>query len=158
VSVPWLRFEVAEQGYAVPLGAVVEVMAAPRAHLIPRVSLELGGMVNVRGEPVAAVDGGSLLTGRPARRHRHMLVLERGSLRLGVLVGGVQRIEGALAVLGNAEPSKSGELVEWVTEDGRQLGLVDPEGLIERGVLLLTESELRGRHGVGGQEPWQTGF
>jgi len=85
-----------------------------------------------------------------------MLVLERGSLRLGVLVGAVQRIEGTLALVENAELPKSGELVEWVIEDGRQLGLVDPEGLIERGVLLLTE--LRSRHGVGGQEPWQTEF
>jgi chemotaxis signal transduction protein len=155
MDVPWLRFEVAEQGYAVPLGAVVEVMAAPRAHLIPRVPLEIGGMVNVRGEP-AGGDGGALLTGRPALRHRHMLVLERGSLRLGVLVGAVQRIEGTLALLENAELPRSGELVEWVTEDGRQLGLVDPEGLIERGVLLLTE--LRSRVAVGGEERWQTGF
>src|SRR5262249_46581542 len=151
MSVPWLRFEVAEQGYALPLGAVVEVMAAPRPHLIPRVSLDLGGMVNVRGEPLAAVDGGALLTGIPAHRHRHMLVLERGSLRLGVLVGAVQRIEGTLALLETAEIPSSGELVEWVTEDGRQLGLVDPEGLIERGVLLLTD--LRSRSLVGGQEP-----
>jgi chemotaxis signal transduction protein len=156
MSVPWLRFEVAEQGYALALGAVVEVMAAPRPHLIPRVSLELGGMVNVRGEPLPAVDAGALLTGRPARRHRHMLVLERGSLRLGVLVGAVQRIEGTLALLENAELPRSGELVEWVTEEGRQLGLVDPEGLIERGVLLLTE--LRSRVAVGGEERWQTGF
>lgn len=153
MDVPWLRFEVSEQGYALPLGAVVEVMAAPRPHLIPRVSLELAGVVNVRGEPLPAVDGGALLTGRPAQVYRHMLVLERGSLRLGVLVGGVQRIDRAL-VLAEGEVTHSGELVEWVTEGEKALGLVDPEGLIERGVLLLTE--LRSR--AGGQEPWQSGF
>jgi chemotaxis signal transduction protein len=151
---PWLRFEVADQGYALPLGAVVEVTPAPRPHLIPRVPLELGGVVNMRGEPLPAVDGGALLTGISALRHRHMLVLERGSLRLGVLVGGVQRIERALALLEAGEVTRSGELVEWVQEGDRALGLVDPEGLIERGVLLLTE--LRSR--VGGQEPWQSGF
>jgi chemotaxis signal transduction protein len=151
---PWLRFEIAEQGYALPLGAVVEVMAAPRPHLIPRIALELGGVVNMRGEPLPAVDGGALLTGRSARHHRHMLVLERGSLRLGVLVGGVQRIERALALLERGDVPRSDELVEWVTEGERLLGLVDPDGLIERGVLLLTE--LRSR--AGGQEPWQSGF
>jgi chemotaxis signal transduction protein len=151
---PWLRFEVADQGYALPLGAVVEVMAAPRPHLIPRVALEVGGVVNMRGEPLAAVDGGALLTGRPAHHHRHMLVLERGSLRLGVLAGGVQRIERALALLEEGDVPRSGELVEWVTEGDTALGLVDPDGLIERGVLLLTE--FRGR--IGGQEPWQSGF
>ncbi|MFI5317653.1 MAG: chemotaxis protein CheW [Myxococcota bacterium] len=150
----WLRFEVAEQGYALPLGAVVEVTAAPRPHLIPRVSLEVGGVVNVRGEPLPAVDGGALLTGRPAQGHRHMLVLERGSLRIGVLAGAVQRIERAPALLERSDAPRGGELVEWVTEGDTALGLVDPDGLIERGILLLTE--LRGR--VGGQEPWQSGF
>jgi chemotaxis signal transduction protein len=150
----WLRFEVADQGYALPLGAVVEVMAAPRPHLIPRVSLELGGIVNMRGEPLPAVDGGALLTGRAAQHHRHMLVLERGILRLGVLVGGVQRIERELALFEGGDVPRGGELVEWVTEGERALGLVDPDGLIERGVLLLTE--LRSR--TGGQEPWQSGF
>jgi len=151
---PWLRFEVAEQGYAVPLGAVVEVMAAPQPHLIPRIPLGVAGVVNMRGEPLPAVDGGALLTGRPALRHRHMLVLERGSLRLGVLTGGVQRIERELSLFAGRELVRSGELVEWVNEEDRALGLVDPEGLIERGVLLLTEV----RSKVGGQEPWQSGF
>jgi len=154
VDASWLRFEVAEQGYALPLGAVVEVMAAPRLHLIPRVAGELAGIVNVHGEPLPAVDGGALLTGISARHHRHMLVLERGSLRLGVLVGAVQRIESAPALVARSEVTHSGELVEWVTEGEKALGLVDPEGLIERGVLLLTE--LRSR--AGGQEPWQSGF
>src|SRR5258706_14381045 len=95
----WLRFEIAEQAYALPLGAVLEVMAAPRPHLIPRVALELGGVVNMRGEPLPAVDGGALLTGRSALGYRHMLMLERGNLRLGVLVGGVQRTERALSLL-----------------------------------------------------------
>jgi len=66
----------------------------------------------------------------------------------------VQRIERALALLESGEVPRSDELVEWVTEGERSLGLVDPEGLIERGVLLLTE--LRSR--PGGQEPWQSGF
>ena len=61
MEVTWLRFEVAEQGYALPLGAVVEVMAAPRLHLIPRVTLELAGVVNVRGRIVPCVGFASLL-------------------------------------------------------------------------------------------------
>jgi chemotaxis signal transduction protein len=154
VDQPWLRFEITEQGYALPLGAIVEVMPAPRPHLIPRVPLGRGGVVNLRGEPLPAIDGSALLTGKPAQRHRHMLVLERGSLRLGVLVGAVSRIEHDLARLRNQEEPRSGELVEWVTQDGRALGLVDPDGLIERGVLLLTE----GRTKIGGQESWHTGF
>jgi chemotaxis signal transduction protein len=154
VEQPWLRFEIQSQGYALPLGAIVEVMPAPRPHLIPRVPLGRGGVVNLRGEPLPAIDGSALLTGKPARDHRHMLVLERGSLRLGVLVGHVSKIENDLERLrSQEEEASSDELVTWVTQDGRALGLVDPDGLIERGVLLLTDGRTK-----GGQESWHTGF
>ncbi len=153
-TVPWLCFEVSGQDYAVPLASVVEVTGAQRPHLIPRIPLEIGGVLNVRGVPLPAVDGGALLSGSKAQRHRHVLVLERGSLRLGVLVGQVRRIERELAT----QPQERGEadfaLVEWVNQDGSALGLVDPEGLIERATMLLTVE----RKQPGGQEAWHTGF
>lgn len=151
---PWLRFEVSGQAYALPLAAVVEVTGAPRPHLIPRIPLDIGGVVNVRGEPLPAVDGGAVLTGSPARRHRYVLVLERGSVRLGVLVGDVRRIERELALSFQDAGEDDSALVEWVNQDDSALGLVDPEGLFERATLLLTDP----RSKTGGQEPWHTGF
>jgi chemotaxis signal transduction protein len=151
---PWLRFEISGQAYAIPLAAVVEVTGAQRLHLIPRIPLEIGGVLNVRGEPLPAVDGGALLTGSCAERHRYVLVLERAGLRIGVLVGHVRRIERELAI-GLEEPAEAtGALVEWVNQDDSALGLVDPEGLIERATLLLTDQ----RKQLGGQESWHTGF
>lgn len=153
-AMPWLRFEVSGQAYAIPLASVVEVTGAQRPHLIPRIPLEIGGVLNVRGEPLPAVDGGALLTGSPTRNHRHVLVLERGELRIGVLVGQVRRIEREVPVR-LAEPGEiESELVEWVNQDDSALGLVDPEGLIERATLLLTAE----RKQPGGQEEWHTGF
>lgn len=151
---PWLRFEVSGQAYALPLAAVVEVTGAPTPHLIPRIPLEIGGVVNVRGEPLPAVDGGAVLTGSPSRRHRYVLVLERGSVRLGVLVGDVRRIERELALSFQDAGVDDSALVEWVNQDDSALGLVDPEGLFERATLLLTDP----RSKRGGQEPWHTGF
>jgi chemotaxis signal transduction protein len=150
-ATPWLCFEISGQDYAIPLASVVEVTAAQRLHLIPRIPLETAGVLNVRGEPLPAVDGGALLTGSRAERHRHVLVLERLALRIGVLVGQVRRIERALAS-DSEEPA--GALVHWVDQDGRALGLVDPEGLIERATMLLTDQ----RKQPGGQESWHTGF
>ena len=43
-TTPWLRFEVSEQAYAIPLASVVEVTGAARPHLIPRIPLEIGGV------------------------------------------------------------------------------------------------------------------
>lgn len=151
---PWLRFEISGQAYAIPLAAVAEVTGAQRLHLIPRIPLEIGGVLNVRGEPLPAVDGGALLTGSRAERHRYVLVLERAGLRIGVLVGQVRRIERELAVALDEPGEPSGALVEWVNQDDSALGLVDPEGLIERATLLLTDQ----RKQLGGQEPWHTGF
>ena len=146
-TTPWLRFEVSGQAYAIPLASVVEVTGPQRPHLIPRIPLEIGGVLNVRGEPLPAVDGGALLTGSPAQHHRHVLVLERRELRIGVLVGQVRRVEREVPV----SLAKSGEsessLVEWVNQDDSALGLVDPEGLIERATLLLTVE----RKQLGGQ-------
>lgn len=151
---PWLRFEVAGQAYALPLAAVVEVTGAHTPHLIPRIPLEIGGVLNVRGEPLPAVDGGAVLTGSPAKRHRYVLVMERGNVRLGVLVGDVRRIERELALSFEDAGGDDSALVEWVNQDDSALGLVDPEGLFERATLLLTDP----RSKTGGQEPWQTGF
>jgi chemotaxis signal transduction protein len=155
-AIEWLCFEVSGQDYAVPLTSVVEVTGAQRPHLIPRIPLEIGGVLNVRGEPLPAVDGGALLTGARSGRHRHVLVLERGSLRIGVLVGVVRRIERALPL--PAEETDSGgtavALVHWLEREGGALGLVDPEGLIERATMLLTDQ----RKQPGGQESWHNGF
>lgn len=154
-AIEWLCFEVSGQDYAIPLASVVEVTGAQRLHLIPRIPLEIGGVLNVRGEPLPAADGGALLTGVKSGRHRHVLVLERGSLRIGVLVGAVRRIERALAPVEESEPSGTAvALVHWLEREGGALGLVDPEGLIERATMLLTDQ----RKALGGQESWHSGF
>jgi len=153
-ATPWLCFEVSGQSYAIPLASVVEVTGAQRPHLIPRIPLEIAGVMNVRGEPLPVVDGGALLTGSKAQRHRHVLVLERGEVRIGVLVGQVRRIERELPTGPAERGGADGALVQWVNLDGSALGRVDPEGLIERATMLLTDQ----RKQPGGQESWHTGF
>ena len=153
-ATPWLCFEVSGQDYAIPLASVVEVTGAQRPHLIPRISLAIGGVLNVRGEPLPAVDGGTLLTGAKAQRHRHVLVLERGALRIGVLVGQVRRIDRELPTQPEDPRGTTAALVQWVEQDGAALGLVDSEGLIERATMLLTDQ----RKQPGGQESWHSGF
>jgi hypothetical protein len=132
-SGPWLRFDLGGGAFALPLESVAEVTAAPRPRLIPLVPLELAGVVRFRGEPLPVLDGGALLVARPLERSRHLIVLERGGLRLGMRVGEVSRIEADLrgAVdLDDGEPRP--ELADWVLFRGRPLGLLRPDELIAR--------------------------
>ena len=147
-AVPWVCFRVAGGDYAIRLGAVVEVIAGRSPELIPLLPLAVGGILNARGEPLAVVDGGTLLGRQPSRSHHHVLVLERGNRRAGILVDLVLRIErdlerrlaelsrNALDAAPDEEPGS-----EWIerrqTREGAAIGLVDSEALFKRAIDLL---------------------
>ena len=139
----WLRFEVAGRAYAIPLDSVAEVTRAGRPRMIPGVRLEVGGILNVRGEPLPAVNGAMLL-GEEPEAHHHALLLEHGGLRLALLVGRVSRIERELP-RPSAEHDPDDALrtfVRWLGGGEQALGLVDPDGLLEHATALLTEARV----------------
>jgi chemotaxis signal transduction protein len=92
-ATPRLLFEVGDHAYLLPLGAVSEVTPAERPRLIPRVPMELAGVLNVRGEPVVVIDGGRALDGLRSPPYPHAILLEGDEGRLGILVSAVSRIE-----------------------------------------------------------------
>ena len=156
---PWLRFQVGGHLYAIPLDAVAEVTPAESPRLIPFVSPEIGGILNVRGEPVPAVYGGIVLGGARPRVHRHLMVLERGKLRVGVLAEEVTTIERGIEPPEEdpdaLEPAGEGaeEFVRWIRHADGPLGLVAPEGLLERAT-----AQLEPTRAEGGEEPCQDAF
>jgi chemotaxis signal transduction protein len=156
VTVSWLQFDLGERAYAIPLDAVAEVMPARRPRLIPLVPMEVGGILNLRGEPLVVVDGGPLFGHGSDLRYRHVLLLEQGSLRIGLRVGQVSRIDRDLAVVRGGEEDVDQEypFVRWVKQPDGTLGLVDLFGFLERATALLTQS----RAHQGGQEKCQSGF
>ncbi len=147
MSAPWLRFEVGGLAYAIPLDAVTEVTRACQRRLIPGVPLTLGGVVNVRGEPLPVVDAAVLLGGESlpeAAGPQHALLLERGSLRLALQVRKVWRIEHELPrTVAQSESGDAGPaFVHWVGGAADALGLVDPNGLLEHATALLTRTRV----------------
>ncbi len=140
----WLRFQLGDSGFGIPLDAVGEVTAARQPHLIPLVPLEVGGVLNVRGEPLPVVDGGVLVGGDPGSGRRHAIVLEEGKLRVGVLVDSVSRIERGLeeAVAEELDADDPEavhvDFVHWVRSGGNRVGLVDAEILLKRATDLLS--------------------
>ncbi len=158
-AVQWIRFRVGDERYAIPLEAVTEVAPARRPQLIPLVPLEIGGVLNVSGEPLPVVEGSVLLQRSSPGGARHALVLEEGSLRVGVLVDHVSRIERGLGVagaddaLGDEDPEPDPDFVSWVRHGGVRVGLVGAEGLLR----LATELLARGA-GFGGEEKCLNAF
>ena len=140
MAAPWLRFKIGDRACAIPLHAVAEVTSAGSPRLIPLVPLQVGGILNVRGEPLPVVDGGVVLRDHPGDIHRHVLVLEHGGGRIGILVGHVSHIEHSVPA-GQADDDADVDCmhVRWVNDGDGKLGLVDPEALFERATELLTE-------------------
>ena len=162
VSKPWLRFKSGGREYALPLEIVAEVTVAHPPRLIPFVPLSAGGVINVKGEPLAAADGGAVLRGKPAGSSRHALVLERGPLRVGLLVDAVQRVERDLDR--RVHPRRdveegaplTPEFVHWSSREGQLIGLLDPDGMLGRVADLLTPRPVAAQQ--RGDESWPDAF
>jgi chemotaxis signal transduction protein len=154
MAAPWLRFKIDDSACAIPLNAVAEVTSAGSPRLIPLVPLRVGGILNVRGEPLPVVNGGVVLRDQPSDVHRHVLVLEHGLARIGILVGHVSRIERSMpSTPADNDAEMSCAHVRWVNDGDERLGLVDPEALFQRATELLME-----QHPLMGEEPCQSAF
>jgi len=151
---PWLRFWIGDSECAIPLHAVAEVTSAGIPHLIPLVPLQVAGILNVRGEPLPAVDGGVLIRGQPGGPHDHVLVLTHEDARIGILVGHVSQIERSVpSGSGEDETDTEFKHVRWVNDGDGSLGLIDPEALIKRAIELLKD-----QRSLMGEEPCQSAF
>jgi chemotaxis signal transduction protein len=144
----WLCFRVCAVEYAIPLSDMAEVSAGRSRYLIPTISLEVAGIINLRGEPLPALDAGMLLVGVPCRADRHVLILERGLLRIGLFVDAVLRIVRDLPRELAEDYADTDELrsdlrascfSERATKRGNKIRLVDSDALLARAVALMSD-------------------
>lgn len=135
-------FRLASERFALPLGAVREVvLPQPPFSRVPRASDAVRGVMNLRGRVVAVVDLASLLGLAPqalSAAEGHVLVLDqRGRRNLGLLIGGVLGVE-PLAPPEGAPPG----LVRGVVE-GRAgaVTLLGPDALVQQAEELFGVAE-----------------
>ncbi len=142
MATSWLQFDLGERAYAIPLSAVAEIMRDQQPRLIPLVPLSVGGILNIRGEPLVVLNGGAVFGQGPGLCYRHVLLLEQGDLRIGLRVGQVSRIDHDLAVSRGRVENVDDEypFVCRVNRAGETLGLVELDGFLERATALLTQS------------------
>ena len=156
-----LRFDVGGEPYALSIDAVAEVARALSLHWIPLVPPEVGGAVNLRGEPLPAVDGWALLGGTQTSARRHLLVIESERRRIAVLVDRLTGIDRELRT-GPALPDEvrpSSPLVTWLAGPPA-VGLIDPDALFcSASSLLNPDPRLRDPSRSGGEsDPCQARF
>jgi len=154
----WLVFSVAHRTYMIDLDSVAEVVAARKLHLVPLIPLEVGGVLNVRGEPIPVVDGGAVLQKRPCGAHRHVLVFESDERRLGLLVDYVLRIDRDFRPtrIDTLEAPEDDGVCTFAwkrSSDGGALGIVDSSAVLARATELLAGQSLESR-----EEPCQNAF
>ena len=156
MATSWLQFDLGERSYAIPLDAVAEVIPAQEPRLVPLVPPSVGGVLNIRGEPLVVMNGGAVFGLEPGLHYRHVLLVERSDSRIGLRVGHVSRIDRDLAVSTGGEENVNEEypFVREVHRTNGTLGLVDLDGFLERATALLTQS----RAHQGGLEPCLSAF
>ncbi len=186
MATSWLQFNLGERSYAIPLDAVAEVIWAQQPRLIPLVPPNVGGVLNIRGEPLVVMNGGAVFGldasaakaaraakaeglsdgGRRATarapgpagglQYRHVLLLVRGDSKIGLRVGHVSRIDRDLAVSTGREENVDEEY-PFVREVHRADGTL---GLVDLDGFLERATALltQSRAHQGGQEPCLSAF
>ncbi len=139
-----LSFEVGGARYALPISGVIEVAEFGSLACIPTLPLEIGGVINHRGDALPVVRHGSLLDVERAESsdptHR-LVVTDRptGGTRLGLPVDRVVGlVDGDPAVGSGSDP-----VVERRPIDGRVAGVIDPQRLVARARELIERSLVR---------------
>lgn len=145
----WLWFRVGGGNFAIPLAAVAEVTAATTPSLIPLVPRSVGGILNLRGEPLPALVGGALFGTGDLSLGDFLLVLEHEQRRVGVLVSEVRGIEGVRRSAPPEDAPAGPPFVEWIVCNRETLGLIEPEGLFDAVTALLLASVARDTLGEG---------
>jgi purine-binding chemotaxis protein CheW len=125
-------FKLEKDTYAIPLGAVREVVVPPQSFTkVPRSPAPVRGVMNLRGRVVTVVELRALLGLGPGGNCAKVVLLDRGRAELGLLVTEVQGIEVIERV--NPAPGKPEAAVRGVARlGGLAVTVLDPDGVDAR--------------------------
>ena len=139
-----LTFEVGRSLYALPISGVIEVAEVGRLACIPSLPLQVGGVVNYRGDALPVLRRASLLDVDEAAlpEPAHVLVVTdrvTGGAGFGLPVDRiVGLVDGAAAVACGAHP-----VAERRPIDGRVANVLDPKRLVARAQDAIERSLVR---------------
>ncbi|MFN0062869.1 MAG: chemotaxis protein CheW [Myxococcaceae bacterium] len=126
----YVLFRIEKDRYALPLGAVREVLVSPESlSRVPRAPPGVRGVMNLRGRVVTVLELGALL-GLPLlnRGLEKLVLLDRGRRDLGLLVSEVEGIEDIEKI--SPAPGAHAASVQGIARIGaRAVTVLSPEGV-----------------------------
>ncbi len=125
------------ESFAVPIGAVLEVLPSPRLARVPNTPPAVAGMVNHRGEIVPALDVGVLFGLTPRPSAAYAIVVANGALVAALTADGLpELVEYDRQQIAQAAPAMArGDLVGGVVRIGSRLvTLLNVEPLVQPGI------------------------
>ena len=138
----WLRFEVDEVCFAVPLSTVAEVAKPRRSYMIPLIPVEVASVIALRGEPLLVFNTSSVLMQRIASEQSQVIVVSEGSRRAGLFASRVDRVE--RIELPPLDPDEEDEALRrgppflaWRDLGERRIGFLDPGAFLAHAESLL---------------------
>ncbi len=142
-----LSFEVGGARFALPISGVIEVAKVDFIACIPTLPVEIGGVINHRGDALPVLRHGSLLDVDRADSSdpTHVLVVTdpptTSGTRLGLLVDRVLGLVDGDPAVGTG--TGTGPVVERRPIDGRVSGVIDPQRLVARAREVIERSLVR---------------
>lgn len=138
----WLRFQVDDENFALPLSSVGEVAKPRRPYMIPMIPAEVASVIALRGEPLLVFNTSSVLMQRIASDQSQVIVVEQGPQRVGLFASHVDRVEQiALApteIEDDEEASaRAPEYLVWRDVRDKRIGFLDPRTFLEHAKTLL---------------------
>lgn len=126
----YVVFRIEKDRYALPLGAVREVLVPPESmSRVPKAPAGVRGVMNLRGRVVTVLELGPLLGLAPIGVGLNKLVLlDRGRRDLGLLVSEVEGIE-EIEKLGPAPGSQAASVQGVARIGARAVTVLSPEGV-----------------------------
>ena len=138
----WLRFQVDEDRFALPLSTVAEVAKPRRSHMIPLIPAEVASVIALRGEPLLVFNTSSVLMQRIASDQSHVIVVRHGERCGGLFASHVDRVEHIeLAPLDPEEEEEAlqagSRFLAWREVRDTRIGFLDPGAFLEHAETLL---------------------
>ena len=140
-----LAFEVGGARFALPISGVIEVAKVDFIACIPTLPVEIGGVINHRGDALPVLRHGSLLDVDRADSSdpTHVLVVAdpptTSGTRLGLLVDRVLGLVDGDPAVGTG----TGPVAERRPIGGRVSGVIDPQRLVARAREVIERSLVR---------------
>lgn len=154
-TVQLVTFQLGEEHFGVPIGAIQEVVRLPEITPVPEAPAFVEGVINLRGRILPVLDLGRRfrLPDRPRTRASRILVAEAGGRAVGLIVDAVCEV---VRLSGGAieppPPMVGGIGVDYITGvgklQGRLLVLLDVGKALDPGDLRRAEGAGRRREGA----------